>query len=241
MTIANLASSWDLMGQQIVGGIADCAVGSINSFVHAVTNPHLKVAAMASTIGDLLHSNGKQHRKGSSGQDEATHLISHSPETESAHSDGDLDDPAYDLVKRCMTDLDILYALLHNGPDGGVDWQATTGASDRRSSIRFVSGSLRQHLKDCPNSDLKNSPSAKLSAILKQCAEIADAVNAESERGRSVSKTGLLAGSKVVQKWQTQFEEQYSSAQKMDAFAKARPGTSSGVNIGKAAEVIQRH
>jgi hypothetical protein len=56
-----------------------------------------------------------------------------------------------------------------------------------------------------------------------------------------VSKTGLLAGSKVVQKWQTQFEEQYSSAQKMDAFAKARPGTSSGVSIGKAAEVIQRH
>jgi hypothetical protein len=144
-----MASSWDLMGQQIVGSIADCAVGSINSFVHAVTNPHLKVAAMASTIGGMLHSNGKEDRKGSSGQDESTPLISRSPEPESARPDDDLEDPAYDLVKRCMIDLNILHALLHNGPGGGVDWHAATGAPERKSSIRFVSGSLRQHFKDC--------------------------------------------------------------------------------------------
>jgi hypothetical protein len=95
---ANTASSWDLMGQQIVGGIADCAVGSINSFVHAVTNPHLKVAAMASTIGDLLHSNGKEDRRVGSSQEEATQLIAHSLESERAQPDHDLDDPANALV-----------------------------------------------------------------------------------------------------------------------------------------------
>lgn len=89
------------MGQQIVGSIAGCAVSSINSFVQAVTNPHLKVAAMASTIGDLLHSNTQKDRQGISSQDEGTPLMSHFLERERAQPDGDLDDPAYDLVKRC--------------------------------------------------------------------------------------------------------------------------------------------
>jgi hypothetical protein len=198
---ANMASSWDLMGQQIVGSIADCTVGSINSFVHAVTNPHLKVAAMASTIGDLLHSNGRQDRRGSSSHDEATPLISHSLEPEEAHPDDDLDDPAYDLVKRCIIDLNILHALLHNGPDGGVDWHAATGAADRKSSIRFVSGSLRQHLKDCSNSALKHSPSARLFMILEGCTRIADAINDELEKGRKMGSANPLASSAAVEEW----------------------------------------
>jgi hypothetical protein len=228
---ANTASSWDLMGQQIVGGIADCAVGSINSFVHAVTNPHLKVAAMASTIGDLLHSNGKEDRRVGSSQEEATQLIAHSLESERAQPDHDLDDPANDLVKLCMPDLNILHALLHNGSDGGVDWQAAAGASDRRSSIRFVSGSLRQHLKDCSNSALKSSPSARLLIILEGCTRIADATNDESEKGRKMGSVNPLAASEVVEEWQTLFGDLYTSAQKMDVFARGRPGITAGVSV----------
>lgn len=216
------------MGQQIVGSIAGCAVSSINSFVQAVTNPHLKVAAMASTIGDLLHSNTQKDRQGISSQDEGTPLMSHFLERERAQPDGDLDDPAYDLVKRCMADLNILRALLHNGPDGGVDWRATTGTPDRRSCIRFVSGSLRQHLKDCSNIGLEGSPSARLSEILEACTKIADAVNEQSKKGYEMGNAYPVATSAIVTGWRADLDDQYSRARKMDAFARGRPGVRSG-------------
>ena len=212
------------MGQQIVGSIAGCAVSSINSFVQAVTNPHVKVAAMASTIGDLLHSNTQKDRQGISSQDEGTPLMSHFLERERAQPDDDLDDPAYDLVKRCMADLDVLHALLHNGPDGGVDWRATTGTPDRRSCIRFVSGSLRQHLKDCSNIGLEVSPSARLSEILEACTKIADAVNEQSKKGYEMGNAYPVATSAIVTGWRADLEDQCNRARKMDAFARGRPG-----------------
>jgi hypothetical protein len=42
-----------------------------------------------------------------------------------------------------------------------------------------------------------------------------------------------LASSEVVEEWQTRFEDLYNSAQKMDVFARGRPGTTTGVSIDR--------
>jgi hypothetical protein len=217
------------MGQQIVGSIADCAVSSVNTFVQAVSNPHLKVMAVTSAISGAFHPWKDSHIAGSDDGDD----VPPKPRRRKARKDSpavEVDDPAYDLVQRYMIDLNILQALLHNGPDGGVDWESAIGIANGRNSIRYVSSALKQHLKDCPKDGTEGSPSATLLEILESCTTIADAVDNESKNGCKMGRTSPLASSDVVKDWQSRYALQYDSAQTMDAFARGRPGTTTGVS-----------
>jgi hypothetical protein len=223
-----------------VGSIADCAVSSVNTFVQAVSNPHHKVMAVASAFSGVFHPRNENVTDGSDDGD-GTPPKSRRRKVHKEPSSVEVDDPAYDLVQRYMTDLNILQALLHNGPESGVDWDSAMSISDGRNSIRYVSGALRQHLKDCPRNGSMDSPSARLLKILGTCMTIADAIDDESKNGCKMGRTPPSATSDVVRNWQAVYAEQYGNAQAMDAFARGRPGTTTGVSSGLCSNDCTRH
>jgi hypothetical protein len=220
------------MGQQIVGSFADCAIGSINTFVQAVANPHRKITQVTAAIGDLFRAKRPADTMpgswdSNSDSNECQPNASQAQATTKRPAPEYLDDPAYSLVLRCTPLLHSLHALLHNGEAKGVDWENAMGESN---SIRFVSGSLEQLLKECSGKGPRNPPSEQLFSIINTCAGICDAMKTEAEKGLNLNASHPSAETKCVKDWQDKFASQYEATLKMDALARSLPGSTTGVS-----------
>lgn len=215
--------SWDILGQQIVGSLADCLTGAITSFTQNYTmnmNPVAQAEAGASMFGELIHpkSGGQNDSNGDSVAAPKPPAPPQKPVPPFST------DPAYSAVQKDMVYLNTLHSMLVNGPGNGVDWDGITVNDDAAKTITFLAKMLKDASDAFSSQATSDPPSNDLNDVLSVATKIADAIKLAAENGRKMGNSFPEATSKDVQDWQARYAAKYTTAQQMISVARSLPG-----------------
>jgi hypothetical protein len=229
---ANDASHrWDILGQQIVGSLAECATTALSQGITAFTanlNPMARASAGVSMFNDLIHPKSGGQGSGSNTTNGPTPAP---PPPVKDPRPPYSQDPAYSSVQKDMPYLNTLHVLLTTGPGGGVNWDEASGSSDvgaASQSVSYVSSMLQDAKSTFSGLATKDTPSLDFNDILSACVDIANAIETEAKKGTKMSNAFPAADSSAVKDWQSRFQAQYVKAQTMVSVAKSLPGSAAG-------------
>ena len=149
MLYLTIVFRWDLLGQQVVGALADNLNTAINAVIPAlVDNMNLigKAKAAAGLASDLFHGDKQQPQANGMAAGGAQNI----PTTNSAPPTSpaitrtqDADDPAYAQAARDLPFFELVSGIFI-GESGGVDWDKAQGeATKPNQSIAFAAKMLR--------------------------------------------------------------------------------------------------
>ncbi|KAH1491546.1 hypothetical protein KXV92_009499 [Aspergillus fumigatus] len=181
-------SSWDILGQQIVGELADTLTTALGQAITAYTsnlNPVARAEKGVEMFEEVVNGGKKCHK-------EWRGASSTSPS-----------------VKPAMVYLTVLNALLTSGKDGGVNWESAVDSPDKPDkTASFTSKMLKDTLERFEESATENPHSQKLLEVLQTATEVANAVTEEAAKLKDISKDPPKADSQLVKGWQEKFHPQ---------------------------------
>ncbi|KAH1912106.1 hypothetical protein KXW14_004294 [Aspergillus fumigatus] len=220
-------SGWDILGQQIVGELADTLTTALGQAITAYTsnlNPVARAEKGVEMFEDVVNGGKNAPKNG-----EAPPPPPPAPPKPKSPLPQYSDDPAYVQVKQAMVYLTVLNALLTSGKDGGVNWESAVDSPDKPDkTASFTSKMLKYTLERFEESATENPPSQKLLEVLQTATEVANAVTEEAAKLKDISKDPPKADSQLVKGWQEMFHPKYLQALRLAATAKTIPGVSSG-------------
>ncbi|KAH1510359.1 hypothetical protein KXX29_004674 [Aspergillus fumigatus] len=220
-------SGWDILGQQIVGELADTLTTALGQAITAYTsnlNPVARAEKGVEMFEDVVNGGKNAPKNG-----EAPPPPPPAPPKPKSPLPQYSDDPAYVQVKPAMVYLTVLNALLTSGKDGGVNWESAVDSPDKPDkTASFTSKMLKYTLERFEESATENPPSQKLLEVLQTATEVANAVTEEAAKLKDISKDPPKADSQLVKGWQEKFHPKYLQALRLAATAKTIPGVSSG-------------
>ncbi|KAI1171833.1 hypothetical protein F4777DRAFT_593418 [Nemania sp. FL0916] len=219
-------SGWDILGQQVVGALAETVTTALSQVVSAVAfkvNPVAAAKSGMDMFSDLIHG-GKN--KSADGSAPPTPKAPPAPKSMvPKHSV----DPAYSTIKKDIIYFDLISKVLTKGKDGGVDWDmaaGTDGTSDR--SVYLALAMLKDSQGSYQSISTGEEPSRTLLSVLEVAVTVATAVQGEVNKSKNTAYKYPVAGSDVVKGWQKSFTDAYTSANKLAAVARTLPGAPPG-------------
>jgi hypothetical protein len=224
---------WDVLGQQVVGGLADCLTTCLNAAVPALINnlgPMAEARIGSQLVGGFVHPPKDKADPTTNGDNTATPATPPTPANPQDFVPKASDDPAYSAVLKDLVYLDTLHVILTGASDGGVDWEKAQGddtSSDAKSTIGYVQKMLSDAKDSFATLASNQEPSQTFAKVLEVTENIASEVVAELAKGKDASTQLKGKDSPEVQKWQSDFQVQYASAVKLSAVAKTLPGSAS--------------
>jgi hypothetical protein len=220
-------SGWDILGQQVVGALADTVTTALGQVVSGLANNLNPVARAEAGVGmfrDLIH--GGKHEE--TDKDVATPKA---PPARKSTAPQHSTDPAYATIKTAILHFSLINAVV-NGKDGGIDWEMASGADGASDKSIFVALEL---LKDAQASFAKvatsEEPSETLKSSMAAAIKVATEVQSEVTKSKGTSHKFPDAASETVKAWQKSFDDAYGKANKLAAIARALPGSSGGAPI----------
>ncbi|KAH1731627.1 hypothetical protein V6000_006199 [Aspergillus fumigatus] len=202
-------SGWDILGQQIVGELADTLTTALGQAITAYTsnlNPVARAEKGVEMFEDVVNGGKNAPKSG-----EAPPPPPPAPPKPKSPLPQYSDDPAYVQVKPAMVYLTVLNALLTSGKDGGVNWESAVDSPDKPDkTASFTSKMLKDTLERFEESATENPHSQKLLEVLQTATEVANAVTEEAAKLKDISKDPPKADSQLVKGWQEKFHPQVS-------------------------------
>ncbi|KAH1628851.1 hypothetical protein KXX39_004197 [Aspergillus fumigatus] len=200
-------SGWDILGQQIVGELADTLTTALGQAITAYTsnlNPVARAEKGVEMFEDVVNGGKNAPKNG-----EAPPPPPPAPPKPKSPLPQYSDDPAYVQVKPAMVYLTVLNALLTSGKDGGVNWESAVDSPDKPDkTASFTSKILKDTLERFEESATENPHSQKLLEVLQTATEVANAVTEEAAKLKDISKDPPKADSQLVKGWQEKFHPQ---------------------------------
>ncbi|KAF4286776.1 hypothetical protein KXX16_001349 [Aspergillus fumigatus] len=200
-------SGWDILGQQIVGELADTLTTALGQAITAYTsnlNPVARAEKGVEMFEDVVNGGKNAPKSG-----EAPPPPPPAPPKPKSPLPQYSDDPAYVQVKPAMVYLTVLNALLTSGKDGGVNWESAVDSPDKPDkTASFTSKMLKDTLERFEESATENPHSQKLLEVLQTATEVANAVTEEAAKLKDISKDPPKADSQLVKGWQEKFHPQ---------------------------------
>lgn len=149
MLYLTLVFRWDLLGQQVVGALADTLNTALNAVIPALVdnmNPIAKVKVAAGLASGLIHGDKQQPQANGT----AAGGVQNVPTTNSAPPTSpavtriqDADDPAYAQVARDLPFFELISGIFI-GESDGVDWDKAQGEPTKQNqSIAFAAKMLQ--------------------------------------------------------------------------------------------------
>ena len=179
--------SWDLMGQQIVGDLANCVTTALTQAIPALIdnmNPIAKAKAGADIVGGFLNPKDDSKSAPSAAVTKGTPTTSSSPSPSGMPPavPPAAADPAYSEVLQSNTYLAALNIII-NGKDSNIDWELARGDgadANVKSGLKFLSTMLSDAKTRFRRVAANTEPSVAFTAVL-------DIISRVSERslGRS--------------------------------------------------------
>ncbi|GIK00972.1 hypothetical protein Aspvir_005002 [Aspergillus viridinutans] len=223
----NFPSGWDILGQQIVGELADTLTTALGQAITAYTsnlNPVARAEKGVEMFKDVVNGGKNAPKDG-----EAPPTPPPAPPKPKSPLPQFSDDPAYVQVKPAMVYLTVLNALLTSGKDGGVNWDSAVDSPDKPDkTASFTYQMLKDTLDRFEQSVTENPPSQKFLGVLQTATEVADELTQQAAKLKDISKNPPKADSELVKGWQLKFHPKYLEALRLAATAKTLPGASSG-------------
>ncbi|GFF59266.1 hypothetical protein IFM51744_09854 [Aspergillus udagawae] len=220
-------SGWDILGQQIVGELADTLTTALGQAITAYTsnlNPVARAQKGVEMFEDVVNGGKNAPKNG-----EAPPPPPPAPPKPKSPLPQYSDDPAYVQVKPAMVYLTLLNALLTSGKDGGVNWDSAVDSPDKPDkTASFTSKMLKDTLERFEQSATEDPPSQKLLGVLQTATEVANEITKEAAKLKDISKDPPKADSELVKGWQEKFHPKYLEALRLAATAKTLPGINSG-------------
>ncbi|VUC27244.1 unnamed protein product [Clonostachys rosea] len=181
----NFPTGWDIMGQQIVGDLAQCVNTALSSSIPTFPDslsPMKKLNATVDVVGSFVR------------KDAATNPHGPPPPIQPRPSPApqNSNDPAYSEAIKLTTWLSALKAIVKS-KDGGVDWDKAKGdgsTDGSRSSIKYLQAMFNKHMTQFSMVATSADPSQVLTTVLKTCVRISSEI--ASELGKSKSSTSKL-------------------------------------------------
>ena len=168
---------WDLLGQQIVGQLADSLTTALNQAITALVdnlNPIAKAKAVAGLASGLIHGNEKEKANeapSTNGNADAPAADRHisSP---AATRPKDADDPAYNQAARDLPFFELVNGTFI-GDDGGIDWDKAKGEPGKANqSIVFAAKMLQSSKTAFESLATSAEPSKTYSGALATACEV---------------------------------------------------------------------
>ncbi|EAW24615.1 uncharacterized protein NFIA_041930 [Aspergillus fischeri NRRL 181] len=220
-------SGWDILGQQIVGELADTLTTALGQAITAYTsnlNPVARAQKGVEMFEDVVNGGKNASKNG-----EAPPPPPPAPPKPKSPLPQYSDDPAYVQVKPAMVYLTVLNALLTSGTDGGVNWESAIDSPNKPDkTASFTSKMLEDTLERFEQSATEDPPSQKLLGVLQTATEVANEITKEAAKLKDISKDPPKADSELVKGWQEKFHPKYLEALRLAATAKTLPGVNSG-------------
>ncbi|KAI8623310.1 hypothetical protein F5Y19DRAFT_458989 [Xylariaceae sp. FL1651] len=224
----NFPSGWDLLGQQIVGDLANSLSTGLSQAIPILIQSvgPLGKARMGAQIIGSLNNSPLDSRDASASQISLVNSVNAKPR------EGDLrrmnlpeaTDPAYAEVCRVMTYLAGLKAIVI-GNDGDINWELAKGdKGNTESSVKFLEIMISKAKDDFKLGPTAAEPSQTLSTFLCICLKVASEIGTEVEKMSNIR--WVKPDSEQVKKWQTDFNIQYEKANTLLATARSLPGSS---------------
>ena len=233
---------WDILGQQIVGQLADSLTTALNQAIPALVqnlNPIAKAGAITNMASGLLKGDKKGDTP-AAGQPAPTptqpNVAANSP---SSTRPKDADDPAYSQVSRDLIYWDLINADF--GADGGVNWEKARGEAGKPAqSTSFASKMLENSKKSFAAGS--GDPSKKYTEALATASKVTQPISLhafidtdilqvaagilnELNKAKDINYTPANKDSDLVKGWQKDFASAYASAVEMNATGKNLPGS----------------
>ena len=142
---ADVCFRWDLLGQQVVSSLAECATTALTQAIPVLfdsLNPLKKIKAGADIVGGFIHPKKDDDKPGTEKPGNVTAPPTPTPVNPRPPESAD---PAYAQVIRDFLYLSTLNVILTTGTEGTIAWEKAKGDSsdlDKTSSITFVQSML---------------------------------------------------------------------------------------------------
>lgn len=249
-TLALIACSdifrrWDILGQQIVGQLADSLTTALNQAIPALVqnlNPIAKAGAITNMASGLLKGDKKEDTP-AAGQPAPTPTQPNvAPNSPSSTRPKDADDPAYSQVSRDLIYWDLINADFDT--NGGVNWEkARPEAGKADQSISFAS----KMLEDSKDKFAKfaagsGDPSKRYTEALATACKVTQPISLhafvdtdilqvaagildELNKAKDIKYTPANKDSDLVKGWQKDFSSAYATAVELYATGKNLPGS----------------
>ena len=245
---------WDLLGQQVVGQLADCATTALNAVIPALVdnlNPIAKAKAAASMAGNLIHGDETKAPNDTPAVDgnASAPAVSKPANSPVSTRPKDADDPAYSQVARDLPFYELINGIF-KGDDGGVDWDKAKGEPGKANqSIAFAAKMLQLSKTSFASQATSSEPSKTYSQALASASgvnldrlrdlpnglnmltstlQVADGIKAELAKAKDINYTLPATDSTTVKTWQNDFTLAYGKVVGMNSTAKSLPGAPAG-------------
>ncbi|GAB1312822.1 hypothetical protein MFIFM68171_03032 [Madurella fahalii] len=188
-------SSWDILGQQVVGALAETvttALGQVVSNLASNLHPVARAESGANMFKALIYSG----KSSGDGQDPP---MPPAPPAPKSTTPKDSLSPAYAEIKTGILYLGLINAVL---------------TKDKNDAQR--------RFQQLANSD---NPSQTLKTVLETAILVANALQEEVDKAKDMRHKFPVADSDVVKGWQRSFADVYTKANTLAAVARSLPGT----------------
>lgn len=238
---SNLFRRWDILGQQIVGQLADSLTTALNQAIPALVqnlNPIAKAGAVANMASGLIRGDrkGDPQAAGQPASPPAQPTVAaNSP---SSTRPKDADDPAYSQVSRDLIYWDLVNADFD--PDGGVNWEKARGESGKPAQSTSFASKMLENSKNSFTAG-SGAPSKRYTEALATACKVNQLILLRAFRNTDISQvaTGIIdelnkakdikytpsnKDSDLVKGWQKEFASAYATAVELNATGKTLPG-----------------
>ncbi|KAL6884775.1 hypothetical protein GGI43DRAFT_419277 [Trichoderma evansii] len=217
----NFPTGWEIIGQQVVSGLADCLTTALNQAIPALVdnmNPIAKAKAAAGLAKGFTGDDKAEKPSGSDGSAAAPSGATQAPQQPPAV---EARDPAYAQIARDIYLFDMLNAILH-GPDSGIDWESAEISKEKpKSGVAFAIAMLG----DSSTSFAKQTSTTNYQNILKETIQVAQEIAAAAHKAKT--ELGCSKPNKddtIVKKWQKTFDALYVDTYALNTKGRQLPG-----------------
>jgi hypothetical protein len=224
--------SWDIVGQEVVKGLADCVTTVVNTAIPVLMeqlSPMKKVQAATNILGDLTKDavDAAENIQNGLNMDSAVAGALQSSAQFVA-------DPAFSQIKKDMIWFNLLKDVLPAIPGGGVDWdkakkEQTAGKAKGKTFLSVVETGFAGAMDAFNNLATDSEPSAKYVAALEGINEVISDMKREiAEDEKSGAYIPPKAGNPMVDHWNDAFAEHYQTAVELCSISTSFPGNAPG-------------
>ncbi|KEF58341.1 uncharacterized protein A1O9_06267 [Exophiala aquamarina CBS 119918] len=226
-------TGWDIVGQQIVSGLADTFNTAVNAAIPVLMqhlSPFKNFTAAAGAVGDFIDDiqddETPQSQRPPTNGATSTRPSGPAPTASNQIPVPHITDPAYSQINTYMLYLNILNDLLSSGKDKGVNWDKARGSekTDPKTTAKFLVSMFSDAKQSFAGLATKAQASTDYRDVIETALEVATAVEKEVNKGTSASYELPKGGSALVNLWQQKFRDAYLKAYGLYSTAKALPG-----------------
>ncbi|KAK4118297.1 hypothetical protein N657DRAFT_685322 [Parathielavia appendiculata] len=228
-------SGWDVVGQQIVAGLADCVTTVVNTAIPVLMeqlSPMKKVSAATNILGDLtkdaVNAAGSIQNGLNKANDEATGAA---PVQSVAQF---VADPAFSAARKDMIWFNMLKEVVPVEAGADIDWDKAqskpeddSGKSKGKNTISIIAAGFANAVQAFSQLATDSEASEKYATALEEVNKVVAGIKQEAiDNEEDATHSRLTADDMLVREWKKAFAEQYQSALELYSAGTSFPGNS---------------